>query len=429
LLASSGSASGMQTLQACAIRGSDTLLMMYQAYQAFDDLAAPVRAMAGMAAWSFARGAESGNIHLRRLAATYELIARMRLTHERPAFGIDSLMVGKQIVEVREDSVYSTPFGRLLHFKKDVSTPQPRVLLVAPMSGHFATLLRATVETMLPEHDVYITDWYNARNISLLNGHFGFDNFIEHIIKFLEVIGPGAHALAVCQPGPAVLAAVAVMAESRNPATPQSLTLMAAPMDARINPSRVNTLANSHPIEWFERNLISMVPFRFPGAFRRVYPGFVQLTAFMCMNLQRHLKAQADLLNHRANGEDSKAQEIASFYDEYLAVMDLPAEFYLETVRLVFQEHALARGQLEWRGRRVDPGAIRRTALLTVEGERDDICSVGQTVAAHDLCCNLRPYQKRHHLQPGAGHYGVFSGSRWRNQVYPLVKNLILASD
>jgi poly(3-hydroxybutyrate) depolymerase len=429
LLASSGSASGMQTLQACAIRGSDTLLMMYQAYQAFDDLAAPVRAMAGMAAWSFARGAESGNIHLRRLAATYELIARMRLTHERPAFGIDSLMVGKQIVEVREDSVYSTPFGRLLHFKKDVSTPQPRVLLVAPMSGHFATLLRATVETMLPEHDVYITDWYNARNISLLNGHFGFDNFIEHIIKFLEVIGPGAHALAVCQPGPAVLAAVAVMAESRNPATPQSLTLMAAPMDARINPSRVNTLANSHPIEWFDRNLISMVPFRFPGAFRRVYPGFVQLTAFMCMNLQRHLKAQADLLNHRANGEDSKAQEIASFYDEYLAVMDLPAEFYLQTVRLVFQEHALARGQLEWRGRRVDPGAIRRTALLTVEGERDDICSVGQTVAAHDLCCNLRPYQKRHHLQPGAGHYGVFSGSRWRNQVYPLVKNLILASD
>jgi poly(3-hydroxybutyrate) depolymerase len=429
LLASSGSASGMQTLQACAIRGSDTLLMMYQAYQAFDDLAAPVRAMAGMAAWSFARGAESGNIHLRRLAATYELIARMRLTHKRPAFGIDSLMVGKQIVEVREDSAYSTPFGRLLHFKKDVSTPQPRVLLVAPMSGHFATLLRATVETMLPEHDVYITDWYNARNISLLNGHFGFDNFIEHIIKFLEVIGPGAHALAVCQPGPAVLAAVAVMAESRNPATPQSLTLMAAPMDARINPSRVNTLANSHPIEWFERNLISMVPFRFPGAFRRVYPGFVQLTAFMCMNLQRHLKAQADLLNHRANGEDSKAQEIASFYDEYLAVMDLPAEFYLQTVRLVFQEHALARGQLEWRGRRVDPGAIRRTALLTVEGERDDICSVGQTVAAHDLCCNLRPYQKRHHLQPGAGHYGVFSGSRWRNQVYPLVKNLILASD
>jgi poly(3-hydroxybutyrate) depolymerase len=403
--------------------------MMYQAYQAFDDLAAPVRAMAGMAAWSLAPAAESGNIHLRRLAATYELIARMRLTHERPAFGIDAVVVGQKLVEVREESAYSTPFGSLLHFKKDVSTPQPRVLLVAPMSGHFATLLRGTVQTMLPEHDVYITDWYNARNISLLHGQFGFDSFIAHIIKFLEVIGPGAHSVAVCQPGPAVLAAVAVMAESRNPATPRSLTLMAAPMDARINPGRVNTLANSHSIESFERNLISMVPFRFPGAFRRVYPGFVQLTAFMCMNLERHLKAQADLLNHRANGEHEKAQEITSFYDEYLAVTDLPAEFYLQTVRLIFKEHALARGQLEWQGRRVDPGAIRRTALLTVEGERDDICPVGQTVAAHDLCCNLRPYQRRHHLQAGAGHYGVFSGNRWRNQVYPLVKNLILASD
>jgi poly(3-hydroxybutyrate) depolymerase len=410
-------------------RAEVTLLMMYQAYQAFDDLAAPLRAIAGMVARSLAPRAEPGNSHLRRLAATYELIARMRLTHERPAYGIDSVMVGQQLVEVREESAYSTPFGSLLHFKKVVSTPQPRVLLVAPMSGHFSTLLRGTVQTMLPEHDVYITDWYNARNVSLLDGHFGFDDFIAHVIKFLEVIGPGAHTLAVCQPGPAVLAAVAVMAESRNPATPRSLTLMAAPIDARINPGRVNTLANSHSIESFERNLISMVPFRFPGAFRRVYPGFVQLTAFMCMNLERHLKAQADLLNHRVNGEHKKAQAIASFYDEYLAVMDLPAEFYLQTVRLVFKEHALARGQLEWQGQRVDPGAIRRTALLTVEGERDDICPVGQTVAAHDLCCNLRPYQRRHHLQPGAGHYGVFSGNRWRNQVYPLVKNLISASD
>jgi poly(3-hydroxybutyrate) depolymerase len=402
---------------------------MYQAYQAFDDLAAPVRAMAGIVARSLAPRAESGNIHLRRLAATYELVARLRLTHERPAYGIDSIMVGQQLVEVREEFAYSTPFGSLLHFKKDDLTPQPRVLLVAPMSGHFATLLRDTVQTMLPEHDVYITDWHNARNISLLHGPFGFDNYIAHIIKVLEVIGPGAHAVAVCQPGPAVLAAVAVMAESRNAATPRSLTLMAAPMDARINPGRVNKLANSYSIESFERNLISMVPFRFPGAFRRVYPGFVQLTAFMCMNLERHLKAQADLLDYRTNGEHKKAQEITSFYDEYLAVMDLPAEFYLQTVRLIFKEHALARGQLEWQGRRVDPGAIRSTALLTVEGERDDICSVGQTVAAHDLCSNLRPYQRRHHLQPGAGHYGVFSGNRWRSQVYPLVKSHILARD
>jgi len=405
------------------------MFQAYQAYQAFDDLAAPVRAMAGILARSLAPGAGSANIHLRRLAATYELVARLRLTHERPAYGIDSVMVGQQLVEVREECAHSTPFGSLLHFKKDILTHQPRVLLVAPMSGHFATLLRDTVRTMLPDHDVYITDWCNARNISLQHGAFGFDNFIAHIIKFLEVMGPGAHVMAVCQPGPAVLAAVAVMAEARNSAAPSSLTLMAAPMDTRISPGKVNTVANSHSIESFEQNMVSMVPFRYPGAFRRVYPGFVQLTAFIGMNLERHLKAQSDLLTYRMNGEHSKAEEITSFYDEYLAVMDLPAELYLQTVRLVFKEHALARGQLDWQGRRVDPGAIRGTALLTVEGERDDICGVGQTVAAHDLCCNLRPYQRRHHLQPGAGHYGVFSGNRWRSQVYPLVRSHILSRD
>lgn len=402
---------------------------MYEAYQAFDDLAAPVRAMAGIMARSLAPISGPANSHLRRLAATYELIARLRLTHERPAYGIDSIMVGQQLVEVREECAHATPFGSLLHFKKDISTHQPRVLLVAPMSGHFATLLRDTVRTMLSDHDVYITDWHNARNISLQHGPFGFDDFITHVINFLEVIGPGAHAMAVCQPGPAVLAAMAVMAQSDNFATPRSLTLMAAPMDTRINPGKVNTVANSHSIESFEQNLVSMVPLRFAGAFRRVYPGFMQLTAFISMNLERHLKAQANLLTYRMNGEHSKALEITSFYDEYLAVMDLPAELYLQTVRLVFKEHTLARGQLDWQGQRVDPGAIRGTALLTVEGERDDICGVGQTVAAHNLCCNLRAYQRRHHLQPGAGHYGVFSGARWRSQVYPLVRSHILAFD
>ena len=401
---------------------------MYQVYQAFDDLAAPARVMAGWAARCLNRQTAPGEDYLRRLAATYELIARMRLTHQRPAYGIHSTVIGGQILEVREESTHATPFGSLLHFKKDVAIPQPRVLLVAPMSGHFSTLLRDTVQTMLPEHDVYITDWYNARHVNLLHGRFGFDNFIEHLIEFLEAIGPGAHVVAVCQPGPAALAAVALMAKSGNPATPRSLTVMAAPIDARINPTKVNTLATSHSIEWFERHLISSVPFGLPGALRRVYPGFLQLSAFMYMNLNRHLKAQADLLNYRAQGQHEKAEEIARFYDEYFAVMDLPAEFYLQTVRLVFQEHTLARGQLEWQGQRVDPGEIRHTALLTVEGERDDICSIGQTVAAHDLCCNLRRFQKRHHLQPGTGHYGVFSGSRWRNQVYPVVKNHILAN-
>jgi polyhydroxyalkanoate depolymerase len=404
-------------------------MMMYQFYQAWDELAAPVRAMAGRTAWSLGCGAEFGGAWSNGFAAGFELVSRMRLTHERPPFDISSTQVGTEVVKVREESLRTTPFCTLLHFKKEFSPPQPRVLLVAPLSGHFSTLLRDTVRTLLPEHDVFITDWHNARHVSLLCGPFGLDDFIEHLMGFLEVIGPGAHAIAVCQPGPAALAAVALMAESDSPATPRSLTLMAAPIDARINPTSVNTLATSKPIGWFEHNLISLVPFPFAGAFRRVYPGFMQLAAFVSMNMQRHVKAHVDLFGHRVNGQHAKAQDIASFYDEYFAVMDLPAEFYLQTVRLIFQEYALACGELKWRNRLVDPSAIRNTSLLTVEGQRDDICSVGQTAAAHDLCPNLPSPRKHHHLQTGAGHYGVFSGNRWRQHVYPVVRKHILAND
>jgi poly(3-hydroxybutyrate) depolymerase len=403
--------------------------MLYEAYQAHDDFAAPIRVLADFAAGSLGRPVTSENIHIRRLAASYELIARCRLTHERPPFGIHTVTQGNREVEVREEAAHTTPFGTLLHFKKDSDIPQPRVLLVAPLSGHFATLLRGTVRTMLPEHDVYITDWHNGRGISIWQGRFDFEAFIDHIIRFIEIMGPGTHVIAVCQPCPAVLAAVAVMAEAGHEAQPRSLTLMAGPIDTRVNPTRVNELALKHPIDWFERNLITSVPLRYPGALRLVYPGFLQLAAFMSMNIDRHWKAHNDLFDHLVNGEYEKAQAIASFYDEYFAVMDLPAEFYLQTVRLVFQEHALPRGLMEWHGKRVDPSAIRRTALFTVEGERDDICSVGQTVAAHDLCSRLRPYLKRHHMQAGVGHYGVFNGGRWSGQIYPLVKNLILASD
>jgi polyhydroxyalkanoate depolymerase len=403
--------------------------MLYEAYQAHDDFAAPIRALADFAAGSLGRPVTSENIHIRRLAASYELIARCRLTHERPPFGIHTVTQGNREVEVREEAAHTTPFGTLLHFKKDSDIPQPRVLLVAPLSGHFATLLRGTVRTMLPEHDVYITDWHNGRGISIWQGRFDFEAFIDHIIRFIEIMGPGTHVIAVCQPCPAVLAAVAVMAEAGHQAQPRSLTLMAGPIDTRVNPTRVNELALKHPIDWFERNLVTSVPLRYPGALRLVYPGFLQLAAFMSMNIDRHWKAHNDLFDHLVNGEHEKAQAIASFYDEYFAVMDLPAEFYLQTVRLVFQEHALPRGLMEWHGKRVDPSAIRRTALFTVEGERDDICSVGQTVAAHDLCSRLRPYLKRHHMQAGVGHYGVFNGGRWSGHIYPLVKNLILASD
>jgi poly(3-hydroxybutyrate) depolymerase len=303
------------------------------------------------------------------------------------------------------------------------------VLLVAPLSGHFATLLRSTVKTMLPEHDVYITDWHNVRDVGVEHGAFGFDDYVDHVIKFLEALGPGAHAIAVCQPCVAVLIAAAVMAQTGNPAQPRSMTLMAGPIDTRVHPTKVNELAQSKTIDWFEQNLIATVPMRYAGGARRVYPGFVQLAAFMSMNIDRHLKAHRELYDNLVKGEIEKAKVTKDFYDEYFAVLDLTAEFYLETVRLVFQEHALPRGVIEWRGQKVEPRAIKRTMLLTVEGERDDICAVGQTSAAHDLCSSLRPYLKRHHMQAGVGHYGVFSGKKWENQIYPLVKNVILASD
>jgi polyhydroxyalkanoate depolymerase len=303
------------------------------------------------------------------------------------------------------------------------------VLVVAPLSGHFATLLRNTVRTLLPDHDVYITDWHNARDVAPVQGTFGFDDYVDYVIRFLEALGPGAHVVAVCQPCVQALAAVAVMAANRNRAQPSSMTLMAGPIDTRVNPTKVNKLAMSKSIGWFERNLIARVPRKYAGARRKVYPGFVQLTAFVSMNINRHYNAHQELYEHLSNGEHEKAQIIKTFYDEYFAVLDLPAEFYLETVRWVFQEARLPKGELTYKGEPVDLKAIRKTALLTVEGERDDICALGQTAAAHDLCTGLRPHLKRHHMQAGAGHYGVFSGKRWEGQIYPIVRNLILASD
>jgi polyhydroxyalkanoate depolymerase len=330
---------------------------------------------------------------------------------------------------VAEEAVHATPFGTLLRFSKAVDTPQPRVLLVAPLSGHFATLLRNTVKTLLPEHDVYITDWHNARDAPLSAGRFGFDDYVEHLIKFLEIIGPGAHIVAVCQPCVATLVAAAVMAQTNNPAQPRSMTLMAGPIDCRVNPTKVNELATSKPMSWFEQNLIATVPLRYPGAFRKVYPGFVQLAAFMSMNIERHVKAHKELYDNLVAGEVAKAAQTKAFYDEYFAVLDLAAEFYLETVKIVFQDYSLAKGELKFRGELVEPRAIKKTALFTVEGEKDDICAVGQTLAAQELCSSIRPYRKRHHMQPGVGHYGVFSGKKWEGQIYPLLKNVILSSD
>jgi poly(3-hydroxybutyrate) depolymerase len=285
--------------------------------------------------------------------------------------------------------------------------------------------LRDTVRTLMQDHDVYITDWHNARDVSLKHGEFSLDDYTDHLIRFLERMGPGSHMMGICQPCVAALAATALMAQDGHPAQPRSLTLMAGPIDCRVNPTGVNTLATSKPMSWFEENMVHTVPWPLRGAGRKVYPGFVQLTAFLSMNQERHLKAFQDMKAFIAAGEHDKAAHTKAFYEEYFAVADLPAEFYLETVGKVFQTYDLPRGELMWRGTKVDPSAIRRTALMTVEGERDDICSVGQTVAAQDLCTSVRPYWRTHHVQTGVGHYGVFSGRRWQNEIYPRVRDMI----
>lgn len=401
--------------------------MLYQAYQTQSDLMSPLRHMAQSTSAHLWLDNTEGS-WLRKWSSSLEVFSRMRLTHARPAYGITSIKVGEHERAVVEESVLSLPFGTLLHFKKEAppnTAHQPPVLLVAPLSGHFATLLRETLRTLLQDHDVYITDWHNARDVALTQGPFGLDDYIEHMIHFVEAIGPGTHVVAVCQPCVAALAATAIMAEDNHPAQPKSLTLMAGPVDCRVNPTGVNTLATSKPIEWFEKNLISHVPFPHAGQGRRVYPGFVQLSAFLSMNLDRHKQSFKDMYQFRVDGEVGKDDVLRVFYDEYLAVNDLPAEFYLETVEKVFQTYDLALGKLTYKDRTVNPAAIKRTALMTVEGERDDICSVGQTVAAQDLCSSIRPYMKTHHVQTGVGHYGVFSGKKWNQQIYPLVRDMI----
>ncbi|HEX4535086.1 MAG TPA: polyhydroxyalkanoate depolymerase [Rhizomicrobium sp.] len=401
--------------------------MLYDAYQARQDLLSPLRIFADLTAAAFREpmGGPWANLLARSIGGGAELISRLRLTHEHPAYNIGTIVVAGREVAISEEPALKTPFGTLLHFRKSVSLKQPRVLLVAPMAGHFSTLLRDTVRTLLADHDVFITDWNNARDIPRSAGNFGLDDYVGHMMRFIEYLGPNTHVIGVCQPCNALMCAVALLAQNNSAALPPSLTLMAGPVDTRINPTQVNELADEHPIQWFEKNLISTVPARYKGAHRRVYPGFLQLSSFMAMNMPRHVRAHLDLYEHVVAAEDAKAETTRTFYDEYFAVFDLPAEFYLETVQRVFQEHHLARGIFEWRGQKVDPSKIRKTALLTVEGERDDICAPGQTVAAHDLTPGIRSNRKHHYLQPGVGHYGVFSGKHWQREIYPVVRDFI----
>jgi poly(3-hydroxybutyrate) depolymerase len=401
--------------------------MIYQMYQAQADIMDPLRMMARTSSSLLRTVTPKApyGIGLRHINAALDVFGNSGTTHKRPSYAINKVMVGNNLVSVEDETVFETPFANLVHFKKDSDRKQPKVLLVAPMSGHFATLLRSTVEVLLQDHDVYITDWRNARDMPVEAGAFGFDEYVEHVIKFLEFLGPRSHVVGVCQPTVAVLAAVAVMSEDNNPSTPRSMTLMAGPIDTRRNPTKVNKLAKTKDIGWFEDKMIGVVPWRFQGAGRRVYPGFVQLSAFVSMNLDKHIGAHIKQFRSIAAEDTAAAETHRAFYDEYLAVMDLPAEFYLETVKRIFMDHELPKGELHYKGRLVKPELIKKTFLFTVEGERDDICGLGQTAAALDLCANLRPLLKRHHVQTGVGHYGVFSGKRWANEIYPRLREVI----
>jgi poly(3-hydroxybutyrate) depolymerase len=364
------------------------------------------------------------------VAAAAELFERSTRRYGRPDWRISSTLVGGGRVPVNMTSAWERPFCRLLHFERVFEhrprRPQHRLLLVAPLSGHYATLLRGTVEAFLPNHDVYITEWHDARIVPLSEGTFDLDDYIDYVISMLHALGGDTHVVAVCQPAVPVLAAAALMEADDDPYMPVSMTLMGGPIDTRVNPTAVNMLAQKRGINWFRHNVITKVPFPNAGFMRDVYPGFLQLHGFISMNLDRHIEAHRNLFLNLVKGDGDSAQKHKEFYDEYLAVMDLAAEYYLQTVDTVFVRHALPKGEMMYRDRPVDPSQIRRVALFTVEGEHDDISGVGQTEAAHRLCVNLPAERQAHWLQPGVGHYGVFNGSRFRAEIAPRIADFIL---
>jgi poly(3-hydroxybutyrate) depolymerase len=364
----------------------------------------------------------------RAMAAGAEMVERATRRYGKPAFRLDTVAIDGEPVPVVEEVVDSKPFCDLLHFRRDTAAGRddPKVLVVAPMSGHYATLLRGTVEGLLPDHDVYITDWMNAALVPMVEASaFDLDDYVDYVMDFLRVLGPETHVVAVCQPSVPVMAAVALLSAEEPAAAPRSMILMGGPVDTRVNPTKVNKLAEQRSIDWFERSVISAVPPAYPGFMRRVYPGFLQLTGFMGMNLDRHVGSAMKQFQHLVRGDGLSAQGHREFYDEYLSVMDLDAAFYLQTIRVAFQDHALPRGTWVSRGRTVDPGAIRSTALMTVEGELDDISGVGQTFAAHALCANLPADRRRHWLQKNVGHYGIFNGRRWRDEILPQIRGFV----
>lgn len=361
----------------------------------------------------------------RSLAAAAEVLERVTHRYGKPIFGIACTKVDGKTVDIEEEIVASKPFCHLIHFAKPAHIKQPKLLLVAPMSGHHATLLRGTVEALLPFLDVYITDWLDARNVPLYEGNFRLEDYIAYTIEFTRLLGPDVHLMAVCQPSVPVMIAASVMNEEKDKGTPRSMTLIGGPIDTRVNPTKVNETAKQKPISWFEQNVITRVPFHYPGFMRRVYPGFLQLTGFMQLNLDRHINAHLDLFKHLVEGDGESAAAHRKFYDEYLSVADLPADFYIDCIDQVFQRHLLPKGEFMYKGERVKPEAITETALLTLEGELDDISGVGQTEAAQKLCSSLPASKRKHYMQPGVGHYGIFNGRKFREHVVPIIVDFV----
>jgi poly(3-hydroxybutyrate) depolymerase len=361
------------------------------------------------------------------VASALDVFAHAAAPRGKPEFAIESTRVDGKTIPVHEEVVLRKPFGQLKHFRKHGVAGGPKLLMVAPMSGHYATLLRGTVERMVPGHDVYITDWRDAKLVPTDQGSFDLDDYIDYLVAFLEHIGPGAHMLAVCQPSVPAFAAAALMSADKHPCRPKTLTMMGGPIDTRMAPTEVNIVATQRPYAWFEHNVIATVPYLYPGAGRAVYPGFLQLAGFMAMNLGDHLTSHWEMFKHLVQGDGDSADASKDFYDEYRSVCDMTAEFYLQTVDVVFQRHLLPKGELTHRGRRVDPAAIRDVALLAIEGERDDISGIGQTRAALDVATGLPAKMKLYHLAKGAGHYGIFHGGKWRTRIAPVVEQWIAA--
>ncbi len=413
--------------------------MLYALHEAAYYGASPMRAIARLTRdwWSSPLNPARDSVLGRSLYAASDLYANVTRRYGKPDWHIDEIVVNGHPVRVRPTVVWESPWCRLVQFDRDMADMRhagklqldPAVLIVAPMSGHYATLLRGTVEAFAPDHAVFITDWKNARDVPMLEGRFDFDDYIEHIQQMLRTLGHRAHVVAVCQPGPPVLAAASLMAEDNDPRRPRTMTFMGSPIDARLSPTVTNKLAEERPFTWFESNMIYTVPAPYPGVGRRVYPGFVQLASFMSMNVERHQDAHKRYFQNLVAGDGDSADKHLAFYDEYLAVMDLTEEFYLDTIHKVFQSYDLPRGELTHRGRLVKPSAITDIGLMTVEGELDDISGIGQTQAAHDLCVNIPAEMKLDHVQPGVGHYGVFNGRRFREEIFPKVAAFIREID